>query len=349
MKAFRIYDACDMRQEEVPIPEIGDYEVLIKVIATGICSTDIELYDGSMPYFEQGLSKRPMTAGHEWSGRVAKLGTKVKGFDINDLVVGDISIGCGRCSNCLKGMYHLCDDRTELGVIKYDGAFAEYLKTEGKNLYKVPDSVSPSEAAMVETTATVTHAVQRTTIQPGDSVVVYGDGAIGLINAQVANTCGAGKVYVVGLKDTHKDMLAGWGITFINADDRDPIEAITEANGSLADIVFEDTGNPAALENAIKSVKPGGKLCVLSITGAPTVPVDIDYIVTREITVFGVLASPNCFGPALDLISSGKVDVKSCITHTYPFDKTNEAFDYVKNVKDIERIKVVVLQESNDV
>lgn len=344
MKAFRIYDACDMRLEEVDRPKIDAYEVLVKILATGICSTDIELYDGSMPYFEQGLTKRPMTPGHEWSGIVEKVGFKVQGFQIGELVVGDISIGCGRCENCLKGMYHLCHNRTELGVIKYDGAFANYLKTEAKNLYKVPETISANEAAMVETTATVTHAVQKTGIEPGDCVLVYGDGAIGLINAQVALACGAGKVIVVGLKETHRDLLKQWGIHLINASDLDVVVEVNKLNGSLADVVFEDTGNPVAFASALKVVKPGGKLCVLSITGQSTIPVDMDYIVTREITIFGVLASPNSFKPALELIASGKVDVKSCISKIYPFDETIEAFEYVKNVKDNDRIKVVVTQ-----
>lgn len=344
MKAFRIHGDSDMRLEDIPRPLIRDDEVLIRVAATGICSTDIELYDGSMPYFEQGLSTRPMTAGHEWSGYVAMKGANVKGFEIDDLVVGDISIGCGKCSNCLKGMYHLCDDRTEIGVIKYDGAFAQYLKTEAKNLYKVPGNLSPSEAAMVETTATVTHAVQKTGIQPGDTVVVYGDGAIGLINAQVANACGAGKVFVVGLKELHREKLNDWGITLINSAEADVNEELMRQAGGLADVVFEDTGNPSAFSEAVKAVKPGGKVCAVSITGAPSIPVDMDYIVTREITVIGVLASPNAFIPALNLIASGKVDVEGCISHSYPFEDTLEAFDFVKNCKDEGRIKVVVTQ-----
>ena len=141
MKAFRVVAPRVMEMQDMDIPKLKPYEVLIKVIATGVCTTDVELYDGSMSYYRTGLSKMPLTPGHEWSGTVAELGSEVKGFEVGDLVVGDISIGCGKCKNCKKGKYHLCANRTELGVIKYDGSMAEYLKTDGKNIYKVPNSV----------------------------------------------------------------------------------------------------------------------------------------------------------------------------------------------------------------
>lgn len=341
MKAYRIYGPLDMRLEEVDIPAINDNEVLIKVVWSGICTTDRELYDGTMPYFEQGLSKRPMTAGHEWSGIVAEVGQDVQNVKPGDLVVGDISIGCGKCTNCLKGLYHLCANRTELGVIRYDGSFAEYLKTEGKNVYKVPEGVSAKEAALVEPLATVLNAVRRTGINPGDNVIVFGDGPIGLLNAQLANHCGASQVIVVGIKDVHKEKIERWGLKFINSSKVSLAEEIISILGDKADIVFEDTGNAAAFDTAVKSVKPGGKICALSITGAPKIPVDMDYIVTRDITVVGVLASPNSFIPALNMMASKKVDVAGCISHEYPFEEAAAAFEYVRSSTG-ERIKVLV-------
>ena len=342
MKAFRIHGPLDMRLEDVEKPGIDDDEVLIKVLYTGICTTDKELYDGSMPYFEQGLSKRPMTAGHEWSGTVEAIGKNVAHLTPGDLVVGDISIGCGKCGNCLRGQYHLCDNRTELGVIRYDGSFAEYLKTDGKNVYKVPEGVSAREAALVEPLATVLYAVRRTGIDPGDSVAVFGDGPIGLLNAQLANTCGASKVIVVGRKETHRERIEGWGLHFINSSKVNAMEGIADIFGDQADVVFEDTGNADVFDTAVKSVRPGGRICALSITGVPKIPVDVDYIATRDIAVIGVLASPNSFRPALKMIASGKVDVAGCISHEFPFEKTLEAFEFVRNSSGKDRIKVLV-------
>jgi threonine dehydrogenase-like Zn-dependent dehydrogenase len=342
MKSYRIYDSLDMRLEELDIPSINDDEVLIKVAASGICTTDIELYDGSMPYFKQGLSKRPMTAGHEWSGYIEDIGKNVTNVKKGDLVVGDISIGCGKCTNCLKGIYHLCDNRTELGVIKYDGSFAEYLKTEGKNVYKVPEGVSEQEAALTEPLATVLYATRRTGIDPGDNVLVFGDGPIGLLNAQLANYSGASKVAVVARKEVHRNRVEGWGIELINTSSVDLHDEILRLFGDKADVVFEDTGNPAAFKDAVNTVKPGGKLCALSITGKDKILVDMDYIVTRDITIVGVLASPNCFVPALNMMGSKKIDINGCISHKYPFEKVIEAFEFVRTSSGKERIKVLV-------
>jgi len=342
MKAYRIYGPLDMRLEEIDLPTISDDEVLVRVVATGICTTDIELYDGSMPYFSQGLSHRPMTPGHEWSGIIERVGNNVQNVAVGDLVVGDISIGCGKCTNCLKGQYHLCDNRTELGVIKYDGSFAEYLRTKAKNVYKVPPGVSAEEAALVEPLATVLYAVRRTGINPGDNVVVFGDGPIGLLNAQLANCCGAARVAVVARKEVHRKKIEGWGLHLINSANGDVPQQIEELFGSKADVVFEDTGNPQVFEVAIESVLPGGRICALSITGAKSIPVDMDYVATRDITVVGVLASPNSFVPALRMMEAGKVDVKGCISHRFPFQDAIQAFEFVRNSSGKDRIKVLV-------
>lgn len=344
MKAFRINGPLDMKLEEVDMPKIESHEVLIKIKASGICTTDIELYDGTMPYFEQGLSKRPMTAGHEWSGVVEAAGSDVKNVKVGDLVVGDISIGCGKCGNCLKGIYHLCENRTELGVIRYDGSFAEYLKTEGKNVYKVPEGVSAEQAALVEPLATVLYATRRTGIEPGDNVVVFGDGPIGLLNAQLANHCGAAKVVVIGRKEAHREKITNWGMELINTSEVDLHDELHKMLGGLADVVFEDTGSADAFDSAVKSVRPGGKICALSITGEGKFLVDMDYIVTRDINVVGVLASPNSFAPALNMIASKKIDVNGCISHKFKFDEAIEAFEFVRSSSGKNRIKVVVVQ-----
>lgn len=347
MKAFRVNAPLKMDLEDIQLPEINDDEVLVRVKAAGICTTDIELYDGSMPYYKQGLSKMPITIGHEWSGIIAQTGKNVKGLEIGDLVVGDISIGCGKCSNCLKGMYHLCDDRTELGVIRYDGCMAEYLKTEGKNIYKVPAGIKAEEAALVEPTATALYGVRKTHLDPGDRVAVFGDGSIGLLAAQIANCCGAGKVAVVARKEMHRDLVESLGLILINSSEGDLKEKIEEALRGPVDVVFEATGNAAAYKSAISIIRPGGKLCAMSITGISEIPIDMDYIVTRDITIIGMLASPNSFAPALELIAAGKVNVAACISHRYPFEQTVEALDFVRGKTSRDRIKVVILHDQD--
>ena len=346
MKSFRVVAPLDIRMQELPIPQLDPFEVLIHVVATGICTTDVELYDGSMSYYRDGLSKMPLTPGHEWAGTIAELGSAVTGFSVGDLVVGDISIGCGKCKNCKKGKYHLCSNRTELGVIKYDGSMAEYLKTDGKNVYRVPEGVTPKQAALVEPLATVLYSTRRTGIEPGDNVVVFGDGPIGLLNAQLANYCGAGKVAVVARKETHRDLIEQkWGLRLFNSRQCDVVESIRAWFGDYADVVFEDTGNPDVFNTAIVMTAPGGRLCALSLTGRDTVPIKLEYITSRDITVYGTLASPNSFAPALNLIASGKIDVDSCISHRFPFSKTPEALEFARNSHGQGRIKVLIVPD----
>lgn len=343
MKAFRVVEPLKLQEQLVDIPKLEPHEVLIKVAATGVCTTDVELYDGSMSYYKTGLSKMPLTPGHEWSGYVAEMGDAVEGVEIGDLVVGDISIGCGKCKNCKKGKYHICSNRTELGVIRYDGSMAEYLKTDGKNIYKVPKGVTYKQAALVEPLATVLYGVRKTGIEPGDNVVVFGDGPIGLLNAQLADYCGAGKVVVVARKNIHRDLIENkWGMKLINNKEVDEIEAVKEYFGDYADVVFEDTGNPDVINTAVKMTAPGGRMCALSLTGKEQIPFELEYVTSRDITVYGVLASPNSFAPALNMIAAGKIDVDSCISHEYSFAETAEAVEFARTAHGTDRLKVVI-------
>lgn len=341
MKAFRIHGPLEMRLEEVPTPAIGDDQVLVQVAAIGVCATDIELYDGRMPYIRQGLTKLPLTPGHEWSGRVAKVGRNVKHLIVGDAVVGDISLGCGKCLNCLRGAYHLCANRTELGVIKEHGAFAEYLRTEGKNVYKVPEGLSLEDAALVEPAATCVNAMARTRVNPGDNVVVFGDGVIGFLTAEAAAILGAARVILVARKSEHAKVAADLGFTLV---DSSKVEVTTEVSrllGGLPEVTCECTGNPDALDTAIHLTAPGGRINALSITGKEAIHADVDYIVTRDITLVGSLASPNAFPPTLRLMAAGHMRVGPLVSRTFPFAETVEAFDYVR-LRQGPRIKVLV-------
>ena len=343
MHSFRIVEPLKVEDQMIDIPQLEPHEVLVKVIATGICTTDVELYDGSMSYYRSGLSKMPLTAGHEWSGTIAEVGSAVTNVQVGDLVVGDISIGCGKCKNCKRGKYHLCSNRTELGVIRYDGSMAEYLKTEGKNVYKVPEGVPPDKAALCEPLATVLYAVRRTGIEPGDNVVVFGDGPIGLLNAQLCACCGAAKVAVVARKELHRELIEKkWGLKLYNSSTCDVIEAVRADFGDFADVVFEDTGNPAVINTAIHMTAPGGRLCALSLTGKDTVQLELEYITSRDITVYGVLASPNSFAPALDMMASGKLDLDPIISHRFAFEQTPEALEFARTSHGQGRIKVLI-------
>jgi len=342
MKAFRIHGPLDMRMEEVPIPPVGPDQVLVRTAAVGICATDIELYDGRMPYIRQGLTRLPLTPGHEWSGIVERAGAEVENVRPGDAVVGDISLGCGQCRSCLRGAYHLCERRTELGVIGEDGAFAQYVRTQARHVYPVPEGLSLEEAAFAEPAATCLNGLRRTGVGPGDRAAVFGDGVIGFLTAQMCRCMGASDVVLIAPSADHRPVADGLGLTLLDSSTVDVQAEVSRILHGRPEVVSECTGSPGALNDAIHLTAPGGRLNVLSITGSPTVAADIDYLVTRDVTLVGSLASPNAFVPALRLLASGALKVRPLISRIFPFRDALEAFAFVRLRKE-PRIKVLVV------
>jgi threonine dehydrogenase-like Zn-dependent dehydrogenase len=345
MEALRIHGPLDMRVEEVPIPSLSDEEVLVRVRAAGICATDIELFDGRMPYIRQGLTGLPLTPGHEWSGTVERVGAGAHGLREGDAVVGDISLGCGECPSCLRGAYHLCQSRTELGVIGADGAFAELVRTRARHVYPIPRGLSFEEAAFAEPAATCLNALRRTGVRPADRAAVFGDGVIGFLTAQICRCMGASAVVLIAPASEHAAVARELGISLVDSTKVDIAREVPSLLGGCPEVVSECSGNPAALNDAIHLTAPGGRLNVLSITGAPGVPADIDYLVTRDIVMVGSLASPNAFVPALRLLAAGAVKVRPLISRIFPFAQVMEAFTYVHQHRG-PRIKVLVTTKS---
>jgi len=347
MMALRIHGPLDMRIEEVPIPAVGPDQVLVRMAAVGICATDLELFDGRMPYIRQGLTRLPLTPGHEWSGIVERVGAKVENVRAGDAVVGDISVGCGECGSCLRGAYHLCERRTELGVIREDGAFAQFLRTRARHVYPVPRGLSLEEAALAEPAATCLNGLRRTGVQPGDRAAVLGDGVIGFLTAQICRCMGASEVVLIAQTLDHKPVADTLGLTLLDSTKVDILTEVPRILRGRPEVVSECTGNPEALNDAIHLTAPGGRLNVLSITGSPAVTADIDYLVTSDITLVGSLASPNAFAPVLRLLASGALKVRPLISRIFPFKEAVEAFAFVRLRRE-PRIKVLVVAEKEE-
>ena len=341
MKALRIHGPLEMSIEEIPIPPVGEDQVLVRVDTVGICATDIELYEGRMPYIRQGLTRLLLTPGHEWSGTVERLGEKVQNVKTGDRVVGDISLGCGQCLSCLRGAYHLCERRTELGVINADGAFAEYLRTLARHVYAIPPGLSMEEAAFAEPAATCLNALRRTGLRPGDRAAVFGDGVIGFLTAQICRCMGASAVVLIAPTSEHARESEELGLTLVDSSKVDVTREVPRILDGYPEVVSDCTGNPSALNEALHLTAPGGRLNTVSITGSQSVSVDVDYLVTRDIVMVGSLASPNAFPSALRMMATGAVKVRPLISKIFPFGQALEAFEYVRLRKE-PRIKVLV-------
>src|SRR5690625_4327923 len=186
MKAVQFEAPNSLKVNEINVPTIKEDEVLIKVHRVGICATDLEIYSGDMVYFKTGMAKFPITPGHEWSGVIVATGDEVTDFDVGDRVVGETTVPCGTCKNCLQGTYNLCTDRVECGVLNKDGACAEYLVYPTHILHRFSDKVSYDAACLVEPAAVAYRAAQRLHIKPNDHVAIMGAGTIGLLAVQMA-------------------------------------------------------------------------------------------------------------------------------------------------------------------
>ncbi len=345
MKAVRFTGPKELKYEDVEKPQVDRNEVLVKVKAVGICGSDMELYSGEHPYIKKELTKYPLIPGHEWSGIIEEVGSDVKGLKTGDRVTSDVSLGCGECSMCKKGRYNLCPNRIVVGSYKNkDGAFAEYIKVPSKNIYKIPDSMSFEEGSMIESAATCSYGIMRTNMDYGSTVLVIGDGPIGQLAMQCAKSASASKVYLVGSWEEKMNIAKSTGadavLNYKKDDILKEINKLTEGEG--VDVVIESSGNPITFNQSLNAVKPGGKVLLLSIYTSSEFMSEINSIVAKDLDVYGALGSPNAFGPTIDLMESGRINVKPLITHNYPLKNAKEAIEMIENKKEC-RIKAVLI------
>ncbi len=315
MKALMLVEYGKFDLVDMPVPEIGEDEVLLRVGACGICGSDVHGMDGS-----SGRRIPPIVMGHEAAGEIAALGKGVTGWKDGDRVIYDATFYCGRCAYCMKGQTHLCDNRQVPGVSCGDyrrhGAFAEYMVVPARVLYKIPDGMPFEHAAMAEPVAVAVHGVDRAFIEPGDRVVAVGVGMIGFLVVQVAKHAGAGHVMAVDI-DPRKLVLS-------RANGAD--SGGTNSAGMEFDVAIEAVGITATVDMAIRSVRKGGNVSLVGNI-SPTVEMPLQAVVTRELSVYGSCGARQDNQRALDLIGSGAVNVEPMITARIPLEETAAYFD----------------------
>ncbi|MCB1486078.1 MAG: alcohol dehydrogenase catalytic domain-containing protein [Bauldia sp.] len=344
MKQISVRGPHKVVLEEAPTPDIGPDDVLVRVLATGICGTDVEIVHGTMPYYTRGMASYPMTPGHEWVGEVVSHGGDVRGFAAGDRVVGECSVGCMSCDRCLSGNYHRCLDRHETGILRRPGAFAEYIAFPALFLHKITKDIDVNAAALVEPTAVAFNGVKAGGVGPRDYLAIHGDGPIGLLLLMVARAFGAKKIAMVGMTPVRLEMAGKLGADIvIQADKEDVADALARGgNGAFPDVAIEATGVPAASAMAINTVSPGGRVVLQGMCGGQKLPdFDLDQIVINDISVKGALGSPNIWPDVIALIESRRVDPTAIVTHTLPLDQFEQGLGVVTGR---EGIKVVIAQ-----
>jgi len=348
MKALILYGPNDFRIGEKPVPKPGPGEVLVKVEACGICGTDVKIITRGMPKMPPYGS---FTFGHEWAGTVVAVGETVDEFKVGDRVAIEAHKGCGRCQNCIEGMYTNCLNYGNLekghrtSGMTVDGGFAEYAVHHINSVYKIPDNISFEEATYVTTLGCALYAIDMSGgYIAGDTVLVTGPGPIGLSVVQGAKALGAEKIILVGTKDDRLNLGKKLGATHIinvNKVDDPLAEIMKITDGKGVERSYECAGQESSVDLCLKSMKKGHPVTLVSFYKKP-VTVDLDYAVTNGIKFYTVRGEGrnNC-KRALSLMSQGLVDAKAIMTHTFPLEEFATALDYFVNRKD-GAMKVVI-------
>jgi L-iditol 2-dehydrogenase len=311
----------------------------VRVAATAVCHTDLSIYTGAHP----GV-RYPVVMGHEATGVVETVGASVTRVRPGQRVLVNPIIACGSCDSCARGLPNLCRRAGLLGR-ELDGSLAEHLTLPEAYLYPLPDHVPADAATLIETLATVYHAQRRAAVAAGDVVVVFGQGASGLLHTQLARQLGAGPVVGVSRSPFKlalaRRMGADHALDGARADLAAEIQRLTGGRG--ADVAIDTTGEAGVLGLAVEALRPGGRLLVYGISHRPLDDVSAFPIYMKELTIYGSRAlTPEDVPPSIALVASGAIDLEGFITARYPLPRVAAAFaDYERDPGRVLRLVIV--------
>jgi L-iditol 2-dehydrogenase len=312
--------------QDVPVPQVREDEVLVRVINAGICGTDVHIYHDRFNYTP------PVVLGHEFSGIVEELGPGVDSISVGSRVVSENNpFACGTCPACARGYPNICPQKRPIGIHS-DGCFAEYVRLPAPLLHQIPPEISSEEAALMEPLAVAVHAVDdRSGVEQGDIVIVMGPGAIGLLAAQVARAEGAGQIVVAGTSGDATPRLAcaaelGFDVCIVDDEDlTERVGALSAGNG--ADLVIEASGARAAVQQGIELLRRGGRMAVVGLTGRDQILVSWDRMVGKGLSVFFSFGSRRGnWTKGLDYLSNGQVQTLPLITDRMRLEDWPEGF-----------------------
>jgi L-iditol 2-dehydrogenase len=326
MKVLLLSQYQHLEIADVPEPTPGPGEVLVRVAACGICGSDVHGYDGS-----SGRRIPPIVMGHEAAGRIAAVGAGVKEFAVGDRITFDSTVYCGACSPCRRGEVNLCDNRQVLGVSCSDyrraGAFAEYVVVPSRIVYRLPDNLSFTEAAMLEAVAVAIHAVRLAQVSPNSTALVLGAGMIGLLVAQVLRVAGCSRVLVADIDSSRLKLAQNVGATTALTAGADLVAQVLQLSGGAGvDVAVEAVGRNETVGAATESVRKGGTV-VLVGNISPEVTLPLQKVVTRQIRLQGSCASAGEYPQAMELLATGAIQVKPLITAVAPLHDGPQWFE----------------------
>lgn len=309
---------------EVPLPEVGPGDALIRVTRTGICGTDVHIFNG-----HYAADRLPMVPGHEFCGTVAAAGRDVRHLSEGQACVADINIGCGTCYWCRRNEVLNCPTMTQVGIGR-DGAFAEYVALPARLVIPVPDSMPPEVQALVEPVACVVRAARKARVRFGQSVVVIGAGPIGNLHVQMLRLCGAAPIIVADLSaDRCRMALEAGADAAISDPTRLKDEVLAWTAGRGADVVIESVGSARLYALAFDLIRKGGHVAFFGITGPEeALPLNILRTVLEENSLKGSVAGMGeDMHDALTLLAHGRFRTEAFTRASWPLAEIQTAFD----------------------
>ena len=316
MKASFLIEPGVIEMREIDAPTPDHDQVLVKVAAVGVCGSDVHFYAhgniGTM------IMDHPFVLGHELSGTITAVGKDVDPARIGKRVAIEPQRPCRTCKQCRAGRYNLCPEIIFYAVPHVNGAFTEYVTIQNDFAFDLPDNVSFEAGALLEPLSVAIWSCQRAQVSVGSRVLITGAGPIGVIVAQTAKAFGASEVIITDTVETRRTFALSHGAS----------RAIDPTKESLSgldvDVFIDATGVGKAVYDGIKAVGPNGRVILVGM-GDDDVLLPVDYIQSREIWVTGIFRYTNTWPTAIELVSSGKVDLDSLVTHRFNLDQVEEA------------------------
>ena len=329
-----------LRIEEVPVPVLDAGEVLVQVAACGLCHTDLHYIDHGVPT----VKKPPMILGHEAAGTVVLTGSGVRTMREGDRVLLPAILTCGRCAACRYGRENICSNMRMFGN-DVDGSYAEYVKAPAKDIFILPPEIPLVEGCIIaDAVTTPYHAVKnRAEVRPGDSVVVFGCGGVGLNVVQFANLAG-GIVIAVDIVEERLEWARRLGASeTVNPQQTEGGAArkIRKLTGGGADIALEAIGNPNTIQEAFASLHPGGRLVVVGYSNHE-VSLNAGRIMYREMEIRGSLGCrPVDYPRVIELARTGRIQVSPLVTASFLLENINEGLDALRHSQGIRSVVVM--------
>jgi L-iditol 2-dehydrogenase len=337
MKCAMYYNNRDIRVEELPLPAIGQDELLVKMRACGICGSDV------LEWYR--VKKAPLVLGHEMTGDIDETGGNVSGYHVGDRVFVSHHVPCNTCRYCLRGQFTVCDT---LRCTNFDpGGFAEFIRVPAINVdrgvFLLPDEVSYEQGTFIEPLACVLRGQKMARLQPGQSVFILGAGISGLLHLKLAKALGAGAVFVADIHEERLNFAEKFHATAAFLSNTNVLEQLKKVNrGHLADLVIVAAGAPEAIRMAWESVERGGTVLVFAPPEPGIdIPIPLFDIWHDGITIIPTYAgSPLDITEAIELIRSRNVVVEDMITHRFPLSRASDGFALVERARD--SLKVII-------